>query len=137
VRKPHLSKLHLDSALLAQATELPASVPTPFIPPVAPQIPRRRRPAFSPGGFGLTSKPVPRAPDIMGLGRQPPKLTKPPSLGTEEGTPELRAAVTQELERRDREIARDEERLEGSEKEAEACYIVRKQKTVRIGRVAE
>lgn len=122
VRKPHLSKLHLDSALLAQATDMPSSVPTPFHPPASPQIPARRQPAYSPGGFGLGSKPAPRANDIMGLGRSGKRVT----LGSEEGSAQTRAAAAAEVERRDRVISEDEKRLENSrgESEAEACYIV-------------
>lgn len=119
-RKPHLSKLHLDSTVLAQQANSPlAGINAPFVPPVAPQIPRRRRPAFSPGGFGLTSSSVPRAPDVRGLGR--------PITRTAEQEAEARAATVAEIARRDQVIANDELALEGKQKdegEAEACYIV-------------
>lgn len=97
-RKPHLSKLHLDSTLLAQAHEMPVRAP-PFVPPAAPQIPPRRRPAFSPGGFGLTSKTAPRS-EVLGLGRRAKET-----------------AVEREQARRD-EAAESKD-----EGEAEACYV--------------
>ncbi|WOO86154.1 Serine O-succinyltransferase [Vanrija pseudolonga] len=115
-RKPHLSKLHLDSALLAPAAEsLPFSSAPPFVPPAAPQIPPRRRPAFSPGGFGLTSREAPKATDILGLGRR----RKPVEAATGDSKTEA------EIERRRAEIAKDEAAQEGSkpEGEAEACYV--------------
>lgn len=115
-RKPHLSTLHLDAALRAQAHEMPSAPP--FVPPAAPQIPPRRRPAFSPGGFGLTSKTAPRS-DRLGLGR-------PPRPGTDEGTPSLREAAIARIAAADAAIKAQQgelEKVEG-EGEAEACYVV-------------
>lgn len=100
-RKPHLSKIHLDSAALAQAaTHQPAPAP-PFVPPAAPKIPPRRKPAFSPGGFGLTSSLAPRPNGILGLGRE----SRVESAGA---AAEAAAAETE---------------TETPAEEAEACYV--------------
>ncbi|BEI87347.1 uncharacterized protein CcaverHIS019_0100650 [Cutaneotrichosporon cavernicola] len=114
-RKPHLSKLHLDSALRAQAHEMPTAAP--FVPPAAPQIPLRRRPVFSPGGFGLTSTTAPRS-DRLGLGRGP-------RLGTDEGTPASRDAAVARIAAADAVIKANQVGLEkvDGEGEAEACYV--------------
>lgn len=94
---------------MAQAHEMPVRAP-PFVPPAAPQIPPRRRPAFNPGGFGLTSKTAPRS-DVLGLGRR----ARP---GSEEGSAAMAA--------QDAAIKADEAKLEETqgEGEAEACYVV-------------
>lgn len=97
-RKPHLSKLHLDSAALAQAAAHQPTPAPPFVPPAAPQIPPRRKPAFSPGGFGLTSAPAPKPSGILGLGRD--------SHARQEVTPASSSAAE-----------------ESPTEEAEACYV--------------
>ena len=49
--KPHLASFHLESST-------PTASQPPFLPPVAPQIPPRRQPVFSPQGFGLQFQPT-------------------------------------------------------------------------------
>ncbi|EJT52489.1 hypothetical protein A1Q2_00605 [Trichosporon asahii var. asahii CBS 8904] len=99
-RKPHLSKFHLDSAAFAQASPAPISATPPFIPPSAPQIPPRRRPAFSPGGFGLASAQVQR-PDSLRQAQDKMKA----------------AAKPQEAQEQDEMLMKEEN------SEAEACYV--------------
>lgn len=100
-RKPHLSKFHLDSAAFAQASPAPISATPPFIPPSAPQIPPRRRPAFSPGGFGLASAQVQR-PDSLRQAQDKMKAAAKPQTA---------------------QVQQDEMLMKEENSEAEACYV--------------
>ncbi|WRT69683.1 homoserine O-acetyltransferase [Kwoniella shivajii] len=102
--KPHLASYHPPAFS-------PSSSTSTFVPPVSPQLPPRRKPAFSPGGFGLQSSPQPA-----------------PSPRSWKGKEKAREAELDEIRKKDEEIRRDEERLEGREskegkEEAEACYV--------------
>ncbi|OCF43819.1 homoserine O-acetyltransferase [Kwoniella heveanensis CBS 569] len=111
--KPHLAAYHPTTTASATASSSSSSIAQQhFIPPVSPQLPPRRKPAFNPGGFGLQSSPRPAPPPTS-------KFWK----GKE------REDQVEEIRRRDAEIRRDEERLEGrvapedGKEEAEACYV--------------
>lgn len=83
------------------------------LPPTSPQLPPRRKPAFSPGGFGLQSQPAP---------------APAPTSAWQKGKD--RERQVDEIQKKDDEIRREEERIEGKSpkegrEEAEACYVVR------------
>ncbi|WWD04584.1 homoserine O-acetyltransferase [Kwoniella europaea PYCC6329] len=105
--KPHLASYHPPSPSSSSTSST-----NHFIPPVSPQLPARRKPAFNPGGFGLQSSPKPA-----------------PAPGSWKGKEKAREAQLEEIRKRDEEIRRDEERLEGRQskkdgkEEAEACYV--------------
>ncbi|WVF68500.1 homoserine O-acetyltransferase [Kwoniella sp. CBS 6097] len=114
--KPHLATYHPTTTTAASSASSSASASASsaahFIPPVSPQLPPRRKPAFNPGGFGLQSSPKP---------------APPPTLKYWKG--KEREDQVEEIRRRDAEIRKDEERLEGrvapedGKEEAEACYV--------------
>ncbi|ODO06845.1 homoserine O-acetyltransferase [Cryptococcus amylolentus CBS 6273] len=101
--KPHLAAYHPPSPAINSAAPQ-------FNPPVSPQLPARRQPAFSPGGFGLQSTPAAApSPQSWGKGKE-------------------REAAIDEIQRKDDAIRREEEMLEGKQpkegrEEAEACYV--------------
>ncbi|WVO13886.1 homoserine O-acetyltransferase [Cryptococcus depauperatus] len=100
--KPHLAAYHQPSPSVSSSA---------FNPPISPQLPPRRKPAFSPGGFGLQTSPVP---------------APPPSSPWSKSEERERKVDT--IQKRDDEIRRDEERIEGKplkegREEAEACYV--------------
>ncbi|WVW86942.1 homoserine O-acetyltransferase [Kwoniella bestiolae CBS 10118] len=106
--KPHLASYHPPSPSLSSSSA------NHFVPPTSPQLPPRRKPTFNPGGFGLQSSPRPAPSPGSWKGKQ--KQTS-------------REVELEEIRKRDDEIRRDEERLEGREsgkdgkEEAEACYV--------------
>lgn len=103
--KPHLAKYHPPPPHPTTAHH--------FLPPTSPQLPPRRKPAFSPGGFGLQSQPAP---------------APAPTSAWQKGKD--RERQVDEIQKKDDEIRREEERIEGKSpkegrEEAEACYVVR------------
>lgn len=133
--KPHLANLHFESGPSAFASGSPSSSSSSsghFVPPASPQLPARRKPAFSPGGFGLQFQPPP----APGLESAKGVLGNLDGLGKGKGKEravvqdEVEKAALSEVERRRREIEKEEERMEGrvaveeGKEEAEACYVV-------------
>ncbi|WWC73708.1 homoserine O-acetyltransferase [Kwoniella pini CBS 10737] len=99
--KPHLASYH------PPAPTASSSSTTYFVPPTSPQLPPRRKPIFNPGGFGLQSSPKPAPSPRSWKGKE---------------------KEIEEIQKKDDELRRDEERLEGKEstkgkEEAEACYV--------------
>lgn len=87
--KPHLASYHFDQKYPSFDDYIPP--PT----PASPKLPKRRQPAFNPGGFGLQAAPT-------------------PAVGIEMDKGKHKAFD---------EIEADEGKKEGKE-EAEACYVV-------------
>lgn len=112
--KPHLAKYH-------PPPPHPTTAHAHFLPPTSPQLPPRRKPAFNPGGFGLQSQPAPAPAPTSAWGK-----------GKE------REMQVDEIQKKDDELRREEERIEGKSpkegrEEAEACYVVRPSVCARCG----
>ena len=96
--KPHLAAYHLSAPPNFESHVQRAT-------PLAPQLPTRRQPAFSPGGFGLQSAPKPQ------------RLPTPLDLSASEHAEESLANL-------EREIAVGQGTNVKEKEEAEACYVV-------------
>lgn len=97
--------------------------------PRAPQLPKRRQPAFNPGGFGMQSAPPPAPGPRSGLAFGQTSAERQKQQREQEERERAQSAVLKEVERRTEEIRREEMAMEGrvqkeGEEEAEACYVV-------------